>query len=49
MKLKTKIITFIIGILLLTIGSISLLSFNQMRIMLKEQFENNFLNIARFV
>ena len=49
MKLKTKIITFVIGILLLTIGSISLLSFYQMRIMLKEQFENNLLNIARSV
>ena len=49
MKLKTKITTFVIGILLLTIGSISLLSFNQMKTMLKEQFGNNLLNIANSV
>jgi len=49
MKLKTKITTFVIGILILTIGSISLLSFNQMKIMLKDQFGRNLLNIANSV
>lgn len=49
MKLKTKITTFVIGILILTIGSISMLSFNQMKIMLKNQFEKNLLNIANSV
>jgi len=49
MKLKTKITTFVIGILLLTIGSISVLSFNQMEIMLKDQFGRNLLNIANSV
>lgn len=49
MKLKTKITTFVIGILLLTIGSISLLSFNQMKTMLKEQVGRNLLNIANSV
>ena len=49
MKLKTKITTFVIGILLLTIGSISILSFNQMKIMLKDQFGRNLLNIANSV
>jgi len=46
MKLKTKITTFVIGILVLTIGSISLLSFYQMKSMLKEQLGRNLLNIA---
>ena len=49
MKLKTKITTTIIAILLLTIGSISVLSFNQMKIMLKDQFGRNLLNIANSV
>ena len=49
MKLKTKITTFVIGILLLTIGSISILSFNQMKIMLKAQLGRNLLNIASSV
>lgn len=49
MKLKTKITTFVIGILLLTIGSISILSFNQMKIMLKDQFGRNLLNIANSI
>lgn len=49
MKLKTKITSFVIGILLLTIGSISLLSFNQMKIMLKDQAGHNLLNIANSV
>ncbi|HEY8890689.1 MAG TPA: sensor histidine kinase [Clostridium sp.] len=49
MKLKTKITAFVIGILLLTIGSISILSFNQMKIVLKDQFGHNLLNIANSV
>lgn len=49
MKLKTKITSTVIGILLLTIGSISILSFNQMKIMLKDQFGRNLLNIANSV
>ncbi|MBU3153358.1 ATP-binding protein [Clostridium estertheticum] len=49
MKLKTKITTTVIGILLLTIGSISILSFNQMKIVLKDQFGRNLLNIANSV
>lgn len=49
MKLKTKITTTVIGILLLTIGSISILSFNQMTIVLKDQFGRNLLNIANSV
>ncbi len=49
MKLKTKITTTVIGILILTIGSISILSFNQMKIMLKDQFGRNLLDIANSV
>ncbi|MCB2295223.1 sensor histidine kinase [Clostridium algoriphilum] len=49
MKLKTKITTTVIGILILTIGSISMLSFNQMKIILKDQFGHNLLNIANSV
>jgi len=49
MKLKTKITTFVIGILLLTIGSISLLSFNQMKTILKDQFGRNLLAVANSV
>ena len=49
MKLKTKITSFVIGILILAIGSISLLSFNQMKIMLKDQFGRNLLDIANSV
>ena len=49
MKLKTKITTTIIAILLLAIGSISVLSFNQMKTMLKDQFGRNLLNIANSV
>jgi len=49
MKLKTKITTTVIGILILTIGSISALSFNQMKIILKDQFGRNLLNIASSV
>ncbi|MBZ9608760.1 sensor histidine kinase [Clostridium estertheticum] len=49
MKLKTKITSFVIVILLLTIGSISLLSFNQMKIMLKDQAGRNLLDIANSV
>jgi len=49
MKLKTKITSFVIGILILAIGSISLLSFNQMKVMLKDQFGRNLLDIANSV
>ena len=49
MKLKTKITTTVIGILLLTIGSISILSFNQMKIILKDQLGRNLLNIANSI
>ena len=49
MKLKTKITTTVIGILLLTIGSISAFSFNQMKIMLKNQYGRNLLDIANSV
>ena len=49
MKLKTKITTVVIGILLLTIGGISTLSFNQMKVMFKNQLGQNLLNIANSV
>lgn len=49
MKLKTKIIVFVIAILLLTIGSISVLSFIQMKTLLTNQLENNLFNIAHSV
>jgi two-component system, CitB family, sensor kinase len=49
MKLKTKITVFVIGILIVTIGSITLLSFNQMKVMLKNQLGHNLLNIANSV
>ncbi|MBU3189528.1 sensor histidine kinase [Clostridium bowmanii] len=49
MKLKTKITSFVIGILILTIGSISLLSFNKMKVILKDQAGRNLLNIASSV
>ncbi|MHC1683324.1 MAG: ATP-binding protein [Clostridiaceae bacterium] len=46
MKLKTKIIVFVIAILILTIGSISALSFVQMKTLLTKQLEDNLFNIA---
>ncbi len=46
MKLKTKITSFVIIILILTIGSITLLSFIQMRNLLNNQFDDNLFNIA---
>lgn len=49
MKLKTKIISFVISILILTIGSISILSFIQMRTLLTNQLEDNLFNIAHSV
>ncbi|MCL4378655.1 MAG: PAS domain-containing protein, partial [Actinobacteria bacterium] len=49
MKLKTKIISFVIAILVLTIGSISILSFIQMKTLLTNQLEDNLFNIAHSV
>lgn len=46
MKLKTKITVFVTVILILTIASITMLSFVQMRNLLNSQFDENLFNIA---
>lgn len=49
MKLKTKITWFVMIILLFTIGSITILSYNQMKILLTTQLEDNLFNIGNSV
>ncbi|NYC31977.1 cache domain-containing protein [Clostridium saccharobutylicum] len=46
MKLREKIISFVIIILIISIGSITILSFKQMKTLLMEQIDRNMLNIA---
>jgi two-component system CitB family sensor kinase len=46
MKLKGKIISFVIIILVISIGSITILSFNEMKNLLRDQIDRNMLNIA---
>lgn len=47
MKLKEKIISFVIIILVISIGSITILSFNEMKGLLRDQIDRNMLNIAK--
>lgn len=49
MKLRRKITLYIIAILFLAIGSITLLSYNQMKSLLRSQIEKNLLNTAESV
>lgn len=49
MKLKTKITCFVMIILIFTIGSITILSYNQMKILLINQLEDNLFNIGNSV
>jgi two-component system CitB family sensor kinase len=49
MKLKGKIISFVIVILIISIGSITILSFNEMKRLLRDQIDKNMLNIANSV
>ncbi len=46
LKLKEKITSFVIVILIISIGSITILSFNEMKKLLREQIDRNMLNIA---
>jgi two-component system CitB family sensor kinase len=46
LKLKEKITSFAIAILIISIGSITILSFNEMKKLLREQIDRNMLNIA---
>lgn len=46
MKLKGKIISLVIIILIISIGSITILSFIQMKKLLRDQIDKNMLNIA---
>ncbi|EKQ51711.1 sensor histidine kinase [Clostridium sp. Maddingley MBC34-26] len=46
MKLKGKIISFVIIILIISIGSITILSFIEMKNLLRDQIDKNMLNIA---
>lgn len=46
MKLKGKIISFVIIILVISIGSITILSFIEMKRLLRDQIDKNMLNIA---
>ncbi len=46
MKLKEKITSFVIIILIISIGSITILSFNEMKNLLRDQIDRNMLNIA---
>jgi two-component system CitB family sensor kinase len=47
MKLKEKISSFVIAILLISIGSITIFSFNEMKGLLRDQIDRNMLNIAK--
>ena len=49
MKLRTKIILWNIAIILVVIGSISALSYKQMKVMLKNQIGDDLLNMANTV
>lgn len=46
MRLKAKIISFIVVILIISIGSITILSFYEMKKLLRDQVDKNMLNIA---
>ncbi|MDS0525105.1 sensor histidine kinase [Clostridium sp. SHJSY1] len=46
MKLKDKIISLVVGILIISIGSITILSYIQMKNLLRDQIDKNMLNIA---
>lgn len=46
MKLKEKITSFVIIILIISIGSITILSFIQMKKLLRDQIDRNMINIA---
>ena len=46
MKLKEKITSFVIIILIISIGSITIFSFNEMKNLLRDQIDRNMLNIA---
>ncbi|CUU49930.1 ATP-binding protein [Clostridium beijerinckii] len=46
MKLKGKIISLVIAILVISIGSITILSFIEMKKLLRDQIDKNMLNIA---
>ena len=46
MKLKEKITSFVIIILIISIGSITILSFIQMKTLLRDQIDRNMINIA---
>jgi len=46
MKLKGKIISLVIIILIISIGSITILSFIEMKRLLRDQIDKNMLNIA---
>jgi two-component system CitB family sensor kinase len=46
MKLKEKITSFVIIILLISIGSITILSFSEMKRLLRDQIDRNMINIA---
>lgn len=46
MKLKEKITSFVIIILIISIGSITILSFYEMQKLLRDQIDKNMLNIA---
>lgn len=48
MKLRTQITLFIILILIFSLGSMTILSYFQMKIILNEQLENKLLNIANY-
>jgi two-component system CitB family sensor kinase len=46
MKLKGKITSFVIGILIISIGSITIFSYIEMKNLLRDQIDRNMLNIA---
>ncbi|MBD7912806.1 ATP-binding protein [Clostridium cibarium] len=46
MKLKGKIASFVIGILIISIGSITIFSYIEMKNLLRDQIDKNMLNIA---
>lgn len=49
MKLQRKITLYFIAILLISIGSITVLSYEQMRALMRDQIETNLLNVAEAV
>lgn len=49
MKLQSKVTLYFIAVLILSIGSITILSFDLMKVLMKEQTKTNLLNIAESV